>query len=124
MYYFLVTVWIVIVALLHAIPGSDLPKSSFLDFYQADKLVHALIFAMSFFFIVKLFSRQYYYQKKRYIIVALILYGLFLECCQGFFFVDRSMDVFDWLADSLGVFMAALGIRKFPVLSPYIFKKS
>lgn len=117
-------IWILLVALLHAIPGSDLPKSNFLDFFQLDKLVHAVIFAVAFFLITRLFTPPHYYQKERYIIIALILYGLLLEFCQGLFFIERSMDIFDWLADTLGILFGVLIVRNFQRLSPYVFKKS
>lgn len=121
---FFAIVWIIIIALLHAIPGSDLPTYSPLDFLQLDKLVHALLFFIAYVLITKLYTLQYYLHRQRYIIISLITYGLILECCQGYFFVERSMDIFDWLADTFGIIMAVLIVRKFPSIGPYVFKKS
>ena len=124
MSFFFAVVWILIIAFLHAIPGSDLPTYSFLDFLHVDKWVHVFLFAFAFFLITRLFTLQYYQQHQRYIIAFLTIYGLILECCQEYFFISRSMDMFDWLADCVGVIMAVLIIRKFPSFRPYFFKKS
>ena len=55
---FFAIVWIIIIALLHAIL-SDLPTYSPLDFLQLDKLVHALFF-IAYVLITKLYTLQYY----------------------------------------------------------------
>ena len=42
MHYTIAIVWIVFIAILHAIPGSDFPEFSFSDFFQLDKLIHVV----------------------------------------------------------------------------------
>ena len=44
MRYTIAIVWVVVIAILHAIPGSDIPEFYFSDFFQLDKLIHAVIF--------------------------------------------------------------------------------
>ena len=49
MRYTIAIVWVVVIAILHAIPGSDFPEVSFSDFFQLDKLIHAVIFMIGVF---------------------------------------------------------------------------
>jgi hypothetical protein len=75
--------WAVVIAVLHAIPGSDFPEVSFSDLFQIDKLIHAIIFTIGFYLFAEAFAEQ---QKKafiRYLIVSFIAYGLLLEVLQG-----------------------------------------
>jgi VanZ family protein len=106
--------WAVVIAVLHAIPGSDFPEVSFSDLFQIDKLIHAIIFTIGFYLFAVAFAEQ---QKKafmRYLIVSFIAYGLLLEVLQGLVFVERSADIFDWLADTIGVFLGVWIFKKFP----------
>ena len=106
--------WAVVIAVLHAIPGSDFPEVSFSDLFQIDKLIHAIIFTIGFYLFAEAFAEQ---QKKafiRYLIVSFIAYGLLLEVLQGLVFVERSADILDWLADTIGVFLGVWIFKKFP----------
>ena len=106
--------WAVVIAVLHAIPGSDFPELSFSDLFQIDKLIHAIIFTIGFYLFAVAFAEQ---QKKafiRYLIVSFIAYGLLLEVLQGLVFVERSADILDWLADTIGVFLGVWIFKKFP----------
>jgi VanZ family protein len=106
--------WAVVIAVLHAIPGSDFPEVSFSDLFQIDKLIHAIIFTIGFYLFAVAFAEQ---QKKafiRYLIVSFIAYGLLLEVLQGLVFVERSADILDWLADTIGVFLGVWIFKKFP----------
>lgn len=106
--------WAVVIAVLHAIPGHDFPELSFSDFFQIDKLIHAIIFMVGFYLFAVALAEQ---QKKtfiRYLIISFVAYGLILEILQGLLFVERSADVLDWLADILGVFLGVWFFKKFP----------
>ena len=59
-------------------------------------------------------KRQYNLTSFRYTIVGLAMYGLALEYSQGYFFENRSMDIFDWLADICGILIGVLLFRKIP----------
>jgi VanZ family protein len=37
-----------------------------------------------------------------------------LEVLQGLVFLERSADILDWLADTIGVFLGVLIFKKFP----------
>ena len=50
----------------------------------------------------------------RYLVISFITYGLLLEILQGLVFVERSADILDWLADTIGVFLGVWIFKKFP----------
>ena len=114
MRYTIAIVWVVNIAILHAIPGSDFPKFSFYDFFQLDKLIHAVVFMIGVYLFAIALEEQQKIQFFRYIIILFIAYGLLLEIAQGLFFVERSADILDWLADTIGVFLGVWIFRKFP----------
>ena len=59
MRYTIAIVWVVVIAILHAIPGSDFPEISFSDFFQLDKLIHAIVFMIGvYLFAIALKEQQ------------------------------------------------------------------
>ena len=107
-------VWVVVIAILHAIPGSDFPEFSFNAFFQLDKLIHSIVFMLG----VYLFAIAFKEQQKfflNYLVISFIAYGLLLEVLQGLVFVERSTDMLDWLADIIGVFLGVWIFKKFPL---------
>ncbi|MBL6657924.1 MAG: VanZ family protein [Flavobacteriales bacterium] len=117
MRYTLAISWLVLIAILHAIPGDDISKFDFLDGLHIDKVVHATMFILAFVLLANAEKRQYEPPSFRYIIVGLVIYGFALEYSQGYFFENRSMDVFDWLADICGILIGLILFRKIPFLS-------
>jgi len=106
--------WLVLIAILHALPGDDISKFDFLDGLHIDKLAHVTMFMIAFVLLAYADKRQYNLTSFRYIIVGLAMYGLALEYSQGYFFENRSMDIFDWLADICGILIGVLLFRKIP----------
>ena len=107
-------VWVVVIAILHAIPGSDFPKFSFSYFFQLDKLIHAVIFMIGVYLFAVALKEQQKIKFLRYIVISFIAYGLLLEVLQGLVFIERSADILDWLADTIGVFLGVWIFKKFP----------
>tara|TARA_B100001057_G_C22360478_1_gene760662 strand:+ start:208 stop:585 length:378 start_codon:yes stop_codon:yes gene_type:complete len=107
-------VWVVAIAILHAVPGSDFPEISFYDFFQLDKLIHAIIFTIGIYLFAVALKEQQKIQFLHYLVILFIAYGLFLEVLQGLIFIERSADLFDWLADTIGVFLGVWIFKKFP----------
>ena len=114
MRFYLALIWVVIIAALHCIPGEDLKLLQIDDLFQLDKLFHAIVFAIGVF--LSAYPAQIKYPSKwqRLVVVAYLLYGLFLEVLQGIFFSNRFADPFDWMADAVGVFMGLWVYHKFP----------
>jgi len=116
--------WVVVTAILHAIPGSDFPVVSFSDFFQLDKLIHSIIFMIGVYLFAVALKEQQKIQFLCHIVISFIVYGLLLEVLQGLVFVERSADIFDWLADIIGVFLGVWIFKKFPfILSMNSVKK-
>lgn len=116
MRYTIAIVWAVIIAILHAIPGSDFPEFSFSDIFQLDKLIHAVIFMIGVYLFAVALKEQQKIQFFGYVVISFIVYGLLLEVLQSLVFVARSTDLLDWLADIIGVFLGVWIFKKFPFL--------
>ncbi|MDC3103979.1 VanZ family protein [Flavobacteriales bacterium] len=114
MRYTIAIVWVVLIAILHVIPGSDFVEFSFSDFFQLDKLIHVVIFMIGVFLFAVALKEQKKIQFLRYVIISFIAYGLLLEIFQGLFFVERSADILDWLSDTVGVILGVWIFKKFP----------
>lgn len=104
--------WALLILILCGIPGRDIPHISFLELLSFDKWVHAGIF----FMLVLLFIRSYRLQQRSeyfranavFMAVGLsVAYGGLLEIMQGTLFSERSADIYDFIANSFGCFMAA-----------------
>jgi VanZ family protein len=110
--------WFFVVMVLMCLPGSDIPKVSWLDkIYFFDKWVHVGVFAL----LVLLFCWPLYNsslnkkQRLQYFIkitIAASIWGLTIEFIQKFFIPGRSFELLDWAADSLGALIAFWFCRK------------
>ena len=97
---------VLFIAILHFITP---PEVATLDsLMQVDKLIHFLMF----FLTTSWFSLTYGDKHKIILISSLVFYGLFLELMQMQFFIFRSFEWFDWLADSIGVIVGFFTITK------------
>jgi glycopeptide antibiotics resistance protein len=102
--------WALIILVACATPGEQLPPSPFLDF---DKLVHLAIFGVFQLLLLRGFLRQQNFPilQKNYVIISLMMsvgYGLLMEVLQGYVFRNRSFDVFDAAANTLGIILSTL----------------
>lgn len=104
--------WALLILVLCGIPGRDIPHISFLELLNFDKFVHAALF----FVLVVLTVRGFYLQSafikiqehpKWTAFAYCVIYGALLEIMQGTLFEQRSADVFDFIANSVG---AAVGV--------------
>ena len=98
--------YLILISILFLLPGSSLPKENWFDAIFLDKWIHVILFAILMFLWLKAFPG---YSTRLYILLILlaILYGILIELSQEFFVVNRSMDVFDIIADTVGVFAGA-----------------
>ena len=103
------TVCVIIIAYLLFTPAKDLPKISFLNFKNSDKLIHIFLFLTLEYFL--LLERKDAFDKlkyKRIIIVSCfaIFYGGLSEIIQLIFIKSRTGSWLDFLADCIGVVAA------------------
>ncbi|HBP44553.1 MAG: hypothetical protein CL845_05435 [Crocinitomicaceae bacterium] len=104
--------WGALIFGLHAIPGTDLPKETFLDLLHVDKATHLAMFAvLSSSVFVALGKTGMIRKYKWYAVLALVLYGIGLEFAQDMWFVGRQASWGDMLADSAGVLAGRFAFR-------------
>jgi VanZ family protein len=113
-YYLPAMGWIILILFLCTMPGSSLPKASLFDKLHVDKLVHFFLFGGT----VILLAYGYYRQRGHIsgwtllgIALATGLYGLAIEFIQKYFTANRSFEIMDVVADTVGALMGALIFR-------------
>lgn len=104
--------WALLIFILCAIPGKDIPHVSFLELLKFDKLVHAGVFFILILFTVRGFLLQTSFIKlqqfsKPVAFVLCVIYGGSLEIMQGALYNGRTASVYDFIANSFG---AAVGL--------------
>ncbi len=107
-------IWVIIIAILHAVPSSSEPDFSFTFFVHLDKLIHIILFMFGVYFFAIAYEEK---QKQIFlfpIIISFVLYGGFLEVMQGIIFEDRISDIYDFFADIIGIFIGVFIFMKFP----------
>ena len=109
--------WFLLIAFLCGMPGKDIPSISWLELLSFDKWVHAGIFFVLQILLVKALRRQPNSVKMRHNNLKIaacfcIAYGGILEILQGLIFSDRTADLYDFIANSTGVLVATLLIKK------------
>ena len=103
----IISVFIVLfITILHFVKPPNIV--TFDSLIQVNKLIHFLMF----FLLSSWFALIYGDKRKIILISSLVFYGLFLELMQMQFFIFRSFEWFDWLADSMGVIVGFFTIRK------------
>ena len=105
--------WAVLILLLCAIPGRQLPVISWAEAFALDKWVHALLFGILTFF---LFRGNLPYKVPVYALLLLSFslsagYGWLTEWLQTIWFEGRKGDILDGLADTAGSLLAVAYIR-------------
>jgi hypothetical protein len=111
--------WWIFVLVLMCTPGKDLPRlGSWTELISLDKIIHVLVFGL----MVYLFSRPLYQknlsnrEKKQLfakIAIASAIWGLTIEFIQHFWIPGRSLDILDFVADSLGCLLAYIYCKRY-----------
>ena len=110
--------WFFLVLILICLPGSDLPTpETWLNDIYFDKWIHTGLFGMLTFLFIYPFTKLSISNEAKKstaikIAIAACIWGLATEFIQRFFIPGRSFDLFDWAADSFGVFLAYLWCSK------------
>ena len=103
-------VWFIIANVLFFMPGQDLPTTSFLQEIYFDKWVHIGLFSGLVLLTAYPFIKAGRCTKKLLIkiVIIFIIYGVSVEFIQKYFASDRSFDVTDIMADTVGCFLGYL----------------
>lgn len=102
--------WSAFVFLLCLIPGNELPQKTWLNKIYFDKIVHIGMYFVLFLLIVRIRNQKNIPQKN--IVTAAVIcitQGVFIELLQGSIIsLNRSFDVFDIMANCIGVLFAII----------------
>ncbi len=106
--------WMVFVTFSSLYSFEDSDISNF-NIPYGDKVVHFIFYFVaavlgSLFFIETKEKKSIRIKYLKILALALILFGIIIEVIQGTMTVNRSGDVFDALANSLGVILGIIGI--------------
>lgn len=93
--------WLLIMCTLFFLPGSALPKEDWLNRIYFDKWVHVGLFAVLIFLWRSAFDPNFN-NYNWLLILSAIIYGLLVEVIQRQWVANRSFDLYDVLADSIG----------------------
>lgn len=96
------------------LPGSSLPKSPFYELIHVDKWVHITMFGILVFLFlqaIRRFGKTSWQNGLVFIPLAGIAYGIIMEFVQKYWTRDRSFDVWDIVADSVGCILAFVFVR-------------
>lgn len=108
--------WAILVLCLYAIPGREIRSITFWDLFAADKLAHILVF-MLFVTILRVGLRRqarfpFAVHRASWIAVGFaIVYGGVLEFMQGILFSERTADIMDFFANTMGALLGLLLFR-------------
>lgn len=104
-------VWFLFTTVLLVIPGNALPKGPPIDIPFFDKWVHVLLFAVLSWLSCVFATGQ---GDRFKILAAVIVYGIAMEFVQKYLVVNRSFDLVDIVADSLGAWLGVWAAKKWP----------
>ncbi|MCU0374775.1 MAG: VanZ family protein [Chitinophagaceae bacterium] len=102
-------VWFIVTTVLLVIPGNALPKGPPIDVPFFDKWVHVLLFAILAWLWCAFAAKP---ADKVKILVGAIVYGIAMEFVQKYLVVNRSFDLVDIIADSIGVCLGVWAAKK------------
>lgn len=110
--------WALFILIICAIPGDKIPKLSFLEWLKPDKIVHLLVFSLLCILLLRSFldANTLNWKKKNVVLMALLLcvfYGTLIEFLQYKVFINRSGDIRDVFANTLGVLLGWRIYRRF-----------
>ena len=104
-------IWALFILLLCSFPGDAIPVVNWLEYISFDKLVHASIFFIQQILLMRgfLLQKNFRVLRQQYILITLSLcvgYGASLEIMQRYFFLSRSGDIADFVANCAGCLLA------------------
>ncbi len=105
--------WALLIVLLSGLPGDDLPHLVFWDKVSFDKLTHAFFYAVLVVLITVGLVKQYRFSsfRKKSLRIAFavtIVFGFAVEVLQALVFYNRSAELTDLLANTIGCLLGVL----------------
>lgn len=120
---YLILAWglVISIIILSILPGSSMPKYDWMELFAADKWGHFAFYGTAAWSFSKYNQLKQPSRSKWFIGMPLFLLGVSLECVQYLMKQGRSFDLFDILANGIGVFC---GLRYFDMIFRFVFRKS
>lgn len=117
--------WTLLILALCSMPGKSIPKFNWLEMLSFDKWVHASLFCVLQVLVMRSFAIQRDNGKsnKVWATVLCVTYGGLLEVMQTLFFSERTGDILDFIANTVGC-LAGLSLYKVLKRGRTSFKKS
>lgn len=104
--------WSGIIFFLCFLPGNNLPKEDWLDKVYFDKIVHATLYFILFYLIIRIPKKQTTTTLFTASFIC-ITQGILIEFMQGSSLIqNRSFDVYDIVANILGVVISIIFFTK------------
>ena len=121
--YIKLLIWTLVIFYICLSPSDEIPKTKLFEIPYFDKMVHfGIYFIFTLIFTSILQSKNYSHQKIFITnIVITILFGSLIEVLQYYLPIDRSADLYDFIADLSGT-LAAVFIHLNTKISNYIHK--
>jgi VanZ family protein len=104
--------WFIMTIVLLALPGSALPKQSWLSALWVDKWVHIGLFGILTLLWCRVLADKRKLRVFILIAAACLFYGLAMEFVQLYFITNRSFDMSDVVADGVGCIAGVLAALK------------
>jgi hypothetical protein len=104
--YIYAILWAIAVLIACGWNGHSIPKIHWIELFHEDKPVHAIMFGLQAWLIIKArIKYEYGYKVMDIVLWACIVstvYGVLIEVAQKYWFIGRSFDYFDMIADAFG----------------------
>lgn len=112
--------WTLFVSYLCLSPATQLPEIGWLSIPHFDKVMHFCMFFGCGFLTYSLYVKQGVTRSQYMsILVAILVYAAVIEVVQQLYILGRSGDIFDWLCDAAGLFVA---VGTFGILPKWLVK--
>lgn len=109
--------WNLFVIIISLIPSKQIPETKIGLIPHFDKVIHFIMYAVLTFFILWENKRAKKESTKTILLIFIMLYGIFLgfflEILQNSFLIGRNFDIFDVIANTLGVLTIVVFYKMF-----------
>lgn len=100
--------WALLILILCSIPGKDIPSIGWLQILSPDKWVHAAVFFVQYLLLMLAFSKEFIdkfwlFAAHWWAVILSLFYAVLTEVYQHLFLPDRFGDVYDFIANAVGV---------------------
>lgn len=107
--YYKSILWAIIIMVALFTPGNKLPHPNLLNFENSDKLIHLILFmGLCFLLLLDTHAEKYSikFRQTIFIIIVSLLFAIGTEIIQGYLINYRTGSILDFVADSIGIFLA------------------